>query len=117
MNPWVEVTRSSAKESALITAIDVPASFLLGIALRIPTLDMFGLVLLLESVALMLVGGAMEIGGTASAKRIETIFSRKKFEWNAKEYKMTQARGAFYSIIGVIFFAEALALAFATSAL
>ena len=76
---------------------------------------MLGLVLLLESVALMLMGGAMEIGGTASATRLYTILRRKRFDWNTGEYKKAQARGAFYSLIGVMFFLESLALALVTT--
>lgn len=114
MNPWLETLISSLKEGALITLIDIPISFLLGFFLATPGLDVLGFVLLLESVALMLTGGAMEIGGTASAFRLYAIFRRKKFEWSSGEYKKVQARGAFYSLVGVLFFLESLALALTT---
>jgi UPF0716 family protein affecting phage T7 exclusion len=114
LNPWLEVLTSSLKEGALITLIDVPISFLAGWLLATPGLDVLGFILLLESVALMLIGGAVELGATPSAQRAVSIIRRKTFEWSPGEYKKVQARGAFYSLIGVIFFLESMALAVAT---
>lgn len=114
MNPWVGVAVSAFKEGAILTAIDVPVSFVIGLVLDAPFTSVLGFLLLLESVALMLIGGATELGGTPSAKRIFSLLSRKEFDWSASEFKKVESRGAFYSIIGVMFFVEALALAFAT---
>ena len=74
------------------------------------------MLLLLESVAMMLVGGALEIGGTASTRRLFSILTRNKFEWTAGEYRKTQAKGALYTITGVLFFVEALSLALFSTA-
>ena len=117
MNPWLEILVSSLKEGVLITLIDVPVSLLIGVALSTPGLDVLGFLLLLESVALMLVGGAVEFGGTPSARRAFSLVRRKKFDWSADEYKKVQARGAFYSIVGVMFFVESLTLALVTTTL
>lgn len=120
MNPWLESGVSAIEEAAIITTIDVPVSFALGLYLGVHTLDVIGFLLLLESVAMMLVGGALELGGTASTRRlvsiIGSVFSRPgKFEWSAKEFKKTQVKGAVYTFTGLLFFAEALALAALTT--
>lgn len=117
MNPWLETLVSSLEEGVLLTLIDVPVSFVIGVLLATPGLNVLGFLLLLESVALMLIGGAVEFGGTPSAKRATSLIRRKKFDWDAGEYKRVQARGAFYSIIGVMFFLESLTLALVTTVL
>lgn len=117
LNPWLEILVSSLKEGALITLIDVPVAFLLGLFFSASGLSVLGLILLLESVVLMLLGGAVEMGGTASVVRLSSIVMRKKFDWSPVEYKKVQARGAFYSLVGVMFFVESLALAVLTTTL
>lgn len=115
MNPWLEVLLESVKEGVLLTAIDVPVSLVIGFLLGVPTLNILGFLLLIESVVLMLLGGSMELGGTASAQRAVSLVTRKKFSWSIVTYKKVQARGAFYTIIGVMFFLESLTLALVTT--
>jgi len=120
VNPWLQSGVSAAQEAALITLIDFPVSFAIGVYLRAPTIDVVGFLLLLEAVAMMLVGGALEFGGTASARRLfsileRTFFHRGNFEWSAKEFKKTQVKGAVYTFTGILFFVEALALALLTT--
>ena len=95
MESWTEVSWSSAKEGALITAIDVAASFVAAAILHVVIFDVLGFVLLIEAVALMLVGGALDLGGAASTRRREAIIRRRKFEWSAADFKKVEARGAF----------------------
>ncbi|MDG7006950.1 MAG: hypothetical protein JRN06_01750 [Nitrososphaerota archaeon] len=117
MNPWLEILISSLEEGALITLIDIPVSLFIGVLLGTPGLGVLGFVLLLESVVLMLIGGAVEFGATPSAKRASALIRRKSFDWDAGEYKRIQARGAFYTLIGVMFFLESLTLALVTTIL
>jgi len=120
MNPWLQSGVSALEEAALITLIDIPVSLAIGIYFGAPTINVVGFLLLLEAVAMMLVGGALEFGGTASAKRLfslleRTFFHRGSFEWSAQDFKKTQVKGAVYTFTGIFFFVEALALALLTT--
>ncbi len=109
---WIRGLASSAlKEATLISALNIPISGLLLLVLRFGFVETLGFVLLLEAVALMLVGGAMDLSGAASTKLIQSIFSKRKEEWKREEHSNLQKKAAVYSLTGVFLFAESLLLA------
>lgn len=114
VNVWAQAAVSSLQEAALVTLVDLVASFVAAYVIGMSVTSVLGLVLLLEAVALMLVGGAFDLGGAASTKRLFAILTRKRFDWSPQEHKTAQSRGAVYTLIGVLLFVEALALALVT---
>ena len=109
---WLrEASIDSAKEVALISAINVPIAFVAAFVLKGGFIDTDGLILLLEATGLMLAGGAMELGGTASAQRIVSIFDRRTKDWSGEEHQRVQRKAAVYTISGLGLFAESLTFA------
>lgn len=122
MHWFLELLGDTAKEATLFTILGSAISLVGMIEFGGPFFDYLGLVLLLEATVLMLIGGAMEIGGTASAKvisnQLRSLFGLKKLigreeskQWSKEEYKATQLSAARYSLTGVILFLESLLLA------
>jgi len=107
----VEASVSSLKEGIVFNGINLPIAAVATYLLGFKFLDAIGLILLLEATGLMLAGGAMEMGATASTKRLASIFQGKRMGWNRKDYSDAQKRGAIYTITGVLLFAEALVMA------
>ena len=117
----------SAREAALISGVDIAVCaavyFLFGLAF----FDTFGIILLLEGAALMLVGGAVGFAGQPGIIALSRfgagIFNRKKEEarggnvkgamkTDAQSTKENDVRAAFYMLAGVLLFLESMTLAF-----
>ena len=111
MNWLAEASVSSAKEGLVINGINIPVAALAVFLIGFGFVDAIGLILLLEATALMLGGGAMELGATASTKRLVSIFQGRRMEWTGKDYRDAQKRGAVFTITGLLLFAESLLMA------
>ncbi len=105
------VSLSSVKEGALFNGINLPIAAVATYALGFKFFDAVGLILLLEATGLMIAGGAMEMGATASTRRLVSIFQGKKLEWSRRDYSAAQMRGAVFTLTGVLLFAESLLMA------
>ena len=103
----------SAKETALISLLNVPISFVAALLLRTGFFDAEGFILLLEAAALMLVGGAIDLGASASGRRVMSLIERKESDWNKHEYQKHARRASVYTLAGLFLFGEALVLAVA----
>ena len=103
----------SAKETTLISLINVPISLIGALLLRTGFLDADGFILLLEAAALMLVGGAIDLGASASGRKVMSLIERKESDWNKLEYQNHTRRASVYTMAGLFLFAEALVLAVA----
>ncbi|MDA4124620.1 MAG: hypothetical protein OK438_04115 [Thaumarchaeota archaeon] len=111
----VKVGRDSALElvvfNAIAAGIALGALFILGADL----LPAFGFVVLLESVALMLIGGAMDLSTTGSirivTRQFKMIFrgsvAEKPEEQTAEERRKIGVSAATYAVTGVLLFVEA----------
>jgi hypothetical protein len=101
----------SAKETALISLINIPISLVAALLLRTGFFGADGFILLLEAAALMLVGGAIDLGASASGRKVMMLIERKEGDWNKREYQKHTRRASFYTLAGLFLFGEALVLA------
>ncbi len=113
MHWYGETAFSSFKEVLGINAINVIPTFLGTAVFSAGFLAAFGLIVLVESSALMLVGGAMSFGGDPGARRAFTLLGWKRREVTREDYQRAQHRAALYTTAGLMLFAEALMLALA----
>ena len=111
---WLtEAVIRSAKETALISLINVPISLISSFLLRTGFSDADGFILLLEAAGLMHVGGAIDLGASASGRKVVTLIERKESDWNKHEYQKHTRRASVYTLAGLFLFGEALILAVA----
>jgi len=117
---WVgELVIASVKETAIFTALGAGVGFGGVLILRSKFTDGFGLILLLEATALMLVGGALDLSATRSARtvanQIRALLGRVESShssWTREDYKKVENSAATYALTGVLLFLESLVLAF-----
>jgi UPF0716 family protein affecting phage T7 exclusion len=107
----VEAMIATIKEGTLINVINVPVALIGILIIKIGFTDAIGLLLLIEATGLMLAGGAMELGGTASARRLMSMIEKKKMKWEKDEYERVQRRAAVFTMTGLVLFLESLFLA------
>jgi hypothetical protein len=111
---------TSGKEALLFSAIGVGVAAVAAFAGFEPLIPSYGFVLLLEATGLMLIGGALDLSSSGSARsamrQLRTLFGRAlpdearlDIGGDRKKNQMTAAK---YSMTGVLLFLEALVLAF-----
>ena len=104
----------SLREAAVLSAIDAGGSLALQVLLQVPFVDSYGLILLIESAVLMLVGGAMSFAGQGGVRYVVDVFSRratgKKISPGKDELEKSELRAALYAITGFLLFSEAIVL-------
>lgn len=106
---------SSLKGAALITAADVGLAGLASFALRLDFVASVGLAMLLESAALMLIGGALSFSGWPGVRRFTALLTQTNTEATKSELTDLEAKAATYALVGALLFVESLALAAATA--
>ena len=74
-----------------------------------------GLVLLVESAALMLLGGALSFSGQPGVRKLTQVLTGTKVEASKSDLESLDAKAAAFALIGVLLFVESLALAAATA--
>ncbi len=112
---WVtEAVVDSAKETGLISCINVPIALGALVIFRVGFFDADGFILLLEATALMLIGGAVDLGASATGRKIASMIDRKQKNWSKDDHHKTTERAAVYTLAGVFLFVEALLLALTT---
>jgi hypothetical protein len=102
---------ASLKGAGLVTLVD----FVLG-GLAVWTgvagfVGVLGLALLIESAALMLVGGALSFSGQEGVRRLAALLSKTQTKATKAELQSIEARAGAYALMGVLLFAGSLALA------
>ena len=102
---------SSLQESLIFTvgcaAVAVAGELLLGI----PFPDALGLVLLVVSAGMMLVGGALSFV-TPAKVRVFNLLVKSKVDPSTEDYRKNENKAAVYALTGVLLFAYSLALGF-----
>jgi hypothetical protein len=112
---------STASEAVVFSAIGAGISLLSVVAGVAPFVPALGFVLLLEATGLMIIGGALDISTSGSArstmKQLRVLFGRsvpsEEPPLPAEERKRAQFTAAKYSLTGVLLFLEALFMAVA----
>lgn len=112
---WVtEAVVDSVKETGLISCINIPLGVAAFVVLRIGFFDAVGFILLLEATALMLIGGAVDLGASATGRKIASMVDRRHKDWSRDDRDKSTRKAAVYALAGVFLFVEALLLALAT---
>ena len=113
MHWLLRLATGSLMELAVFNAVAGGASLVIWLALGWDFVPAYGLVILLESVTLMLVGGAVEMGSTGSAravgKQLRLLFGiRGPGTPSAhQDTRKVVIAAATYTMTGVLLFAEA----------
>ena len=104
MHRYLETVVSSFKEALLFNLIGAAAALGALVFLSIPLSISFGLIILIESTGLMLVGGALGVAGGATAQTIARFLTRKKLD--PKSIQTSDTKATLYVLTGFMLFAE-----------
>ncbi len=107
---YLDLVVSSLGESAVFSAGCAAVALVGTVVLGVPFQDGFGLVLLVVSAGLMLIGGAMSFV-TPGKVRAFNVLAKRKVKMEADDYRRTENKAALYSLTGVLLFAYSLLLA------
>ena len=102
---------TSLKGAGLITVVDVGLAGLGSADAAVGFVAALGLVMLVESAALMLLGGALNLSGQAGVRRLAALLTKTDVKVTKADLGDLDAKAAAYALIGVILFVESLALA------
>jgi len=113
MHWLVQAARDSLAEAVVINLVTLPVSFGFGYYYSVPTIAIFGFIVLLEATALMFIGGAMDLASSATATTVSKFLKLGPGEGPLpdEEKKRRFRRAVVFSLSGVFLFVEALALA------
>jgi hypothetical protein len=108
MEGYARIAFTSLREVLIFNLVG--AGIALGglFLLRIPIGDSFGFILLIESTALMLVGGALGVAGQATTRKVTELFTRRKIA--DAEVTKGDTQAALYTLTGAILFVEVFGL-------
>lgn len=110
MKSYTDVAVSSLREAAQFNLIGGVVSLGALLLVQVPLSGSFGFVILMESLGLMLVGGAMGIAGQATTRKVAEWLLRRKLD--DKEVAHSDLVAALYALTGGILFAEVAVLSF-----
>jgi hypothetical protein len=114
MGRKVAIATTSLKGAGLITLVDLGLAGLARAGMGMDFLAALGLVLLLESAVLMLIGGALSFSGQESVRRLVALVSRTQTKVTKADLLDLDSKAAAYALVGVLLFVESLTLAAAT---
>jgi hypothetical protein len=102
------------KGVGIATAVDLGIAGLATAFVGAGFVAALGLILLLESAALMLLGGALSFSGQPSVRKMTALLTGTRTTVTKVDLDELDAKAAAYALMGVLLFAESLALAAAT---
>ena len=107
-----EILVSSLQESLIFTVGCAAVAVAVEVLLAIPFLDALGLVLLVVSAGMMLVGGALSFV-TPAKVRVFNLLVKSKDDPTEEDYRKNENKAAVYALTGALLFAYSLVLGFA----
>lgn len=110
MKWYTELAISSLQESALFGVGCAVVALIGEVVFRIPFLDGLGLVLLIVSAGLMLVGGALSFVTPANVKVVNAL-TNSKLKSSPEDFRRTRNRAALFALAGMLLFVYSLILA------
>jgi len=110
MQWYFEVFISALRESVLFAGGCVVAALFGTLILGIPFFDGLGLVLLIVSAGLMLIGGALSFVSPGNVK-VVNAFTNAKLNPGPEDFRKAKHRAALYSMTGILPFTYSLLLA------
>jgi hypothetical protein len=106
---------NSVKGAVVVTVIDLGVAGISSAAIATGFVAAFGLVLLLESAALMLLGGALSFSVQPGVRKLTGLLGGTRTEASKSDIESLDAKAATFALVGVLLFLESLALAAATA--
>jgi hypothetical protein len=105
---YFDAVVSSFKEAALFNVIGAAIAFGALVFFSIPLPVSFGLIVLIESAGLMLIGGALGVAGGATSRKVAEFISTSvlKKKYDPKSVESSDVKAALYALTGMILFAE-----------
>jgi len=110
----VKAAVASAKGAAVVTGIDLGVAFVVSGPLSIGYVPALGLVTLLESAILMLLGGALSFSGQPGVRKLTAFLTRTRMEVSRADLEDLDAMAAVFALVGVMLFLESLAISAAS---
>jgi len=105
---------ASVKGAVLVTVIDLGVAGLSSVLVAMGFVAALGLVMLVESAGLMLLGGALSFSGQPGVRKLTGLLTRTKTDLTKPELEGLDASATAFALVGVLLFLESLALAAAT---
>jgi hypothetical protein len=105
---------ASVKGAVVVTTIDLVVAGLYSILVTTGIVAALGLILLVESAALMLLGGALSFSGQPGTRKLAGFLTGTKIVVTKSDLEGVDARAAAFALVGVLLFLESLTLAAAT---
>jgi hypothetical protein len=105
---------ASVKGALLVTIIDLGVAGLSSAVVATAFVPALGLIMLVESAGLMLLGGALSFSGQPGMRKLTGLFTGARIEVTKADLEGLDARAAAFALAGVLLFLESLALAATT---
>ena len=106
---------ASLKGAGVITVIDLGLAGLARTVAAIDFVGALGLILLIESAALMLLGGALSFSGQTGVRRVTALLTGTKTDVTKAQLADLDSKAATIALAGVLLFVESLLLATLTA--
>ncbi len=106
---------ASVKGAVLVTIIDLAVAGLSSVVVATGFVAALGLIMLVESAVLMLLGGALSFSGQPGLRKLAGLLTEAKIHVTESDLEGLDARAAAFALAGVLLFLESLALAAATA--
>jgi hypothetical protein len=106
---------ASLKGAVLVTVVDLGVAGIWSMMVAMGFIAALGLILLVESAALMLIGGALSFSGQPGVRRLAGLLTGTKLDVTKSDLESLDARAMAFALVGVLLFVEDFVLAAATA--
>jgi hypothetical protein len=106
---------ASVKGAGLVTIVDLGVAGLSSVVFATRFVAALGLVMLIESAVLMLIGGALSFSVQPGMRKLTGVLTGERVEPSRSELESLDSKAATFALVGVLLFLESLALAAATA--
>jgi hypothetical protein len=108
MQGYTRVALTSMRELLVFNIVGAVLALGALLLFRVPPGESFGFIILIESTALMLLGGALGVAGQATTRKVTELFTRRKIK--DTEVIQNDVQAALYALTGVLLFVEVFGL-------
>ncbi len=115
MHLYIRALFSSLRETVVISVVDLIPALVAVFVFRTGVLEAFGLILLVESAGLMLVGGALSFTGQEGFRRLASALTKVDLKTTKGDTDSNEMKAALYVLTGAFLFVESLVLATLTA--